>query len=66
MLPDPTLILSTIKAGFEFGIALFKWLSTPEGAAFAKKLSDDAAAWDKAWESVGKGISSLFKGELFK
>lgn len=64
---DPlTLSLATIKSGFDFGIELLRYLQTPQGQAFAKRVMDDRAAWDKAWSDAGKWLEKFFKGDLFK
>lgn len=62
----PEVIIATIKAGFEFGTELLKYLQTEEGKAFVKKSTEDRAAWDKFWVDAGAGLKGLISGEMFK
>ena len=52
----PEAILLTIRAGFEFGTELLRYLQTPEGQAVVKKSLEDSAAWEKFWQGVGDGM----------
>lgn len=63
---DPTAILATIRAGFDFGTELLRYLQTPEGKAFTEQAIKDRAAWDKFWADAASGIKRLVSGELFK
>ena len=62
---NPETIVLTVRAGFEFGTALLRFLETEEGRALVKKSLEDRAAWDQFWADVGGGVKSLFTGELF-
>jgi hypothetical protein len=62
----PEMILATIKAGFEFGIELLKFLQTDEGKKLVNKSLEDRTAWDKFWTDVASGLRKLFSGELLK
>ena len=62
----PEMILATIKAGFEFGTELVRYLQTEDGKAFVKKTTEDRAAWDKFWSEAGRGLKGLVSGEMFK
>ena len=61
----PEAIMLTIRAGFEFGTELLRYLQTPEGQAVVRKSLEDRAAWDKFWQDVGDGLKKFFTGELF-
>jgi len=63
---DPTTILATIRAGFEFGTELLKYLQTETGREFAKQVLQDRAKWDSFWLDVGKGLEKVFSGAVFK
>lgn len=62
----PNLILTTIKAGFDFGTELLKYLQTDQGKAFIKKMTEDAAAREKWWAEVCDWSTKFFKGDLLK
>lgn len=55
-------ILATIRAGFEFGTELLKYLQTDEGKAFSKQALQDRASWDKFWADTGKDLKTFFSG----
>lgn len=63
---EATLILSTIRAGFEFGTQTLKYLQTETGREFAKQVLADRAKWDSFWLDIGKGLEKLFSGAVFK
>jgi len=60
----PELIIGTIKAGFEFGIELLKFLQTPQGAAALEQATKDRAAWDKWWADREKDVKGMFGAVL--
>jgi hypothetical protein len=62
----PEAILLTIRAGFEFGTELLRYLQTDKGQEFAAQVLNDRAAWDKFWLDAGGGLKRLFTGDLFK
>ncbi len=63
---DPLTILATIRAGFEFGTELLKYLQTEHGQKTVEKALETQENWDAFWGKVGAGIQKLFSGELFK
>lgn len=62
----PELIIGTIRAGFEFGIELLRFLQTEQGRKFAEQTLKDRAAWDAFWSDTATGLQRLFNGDLFK
>lgn len=62
----PVEILATIKAGFEFGTEALRFLQTDEGRKLINQSMQDRKAWDDFWANAGRGVKSLFTGELFK
>jgi len=66
MTPDALLIIGTIRAGFEFGTELIKFLLTEEGRKLVNQMLQDRKAWDKFWSDVGVGLKKLVTGELFR
>ena len=61
----PETILLTIRAGFEFGTELLRYLQTTEGQEFVRQSLNDRAAWDSFWGDAGKQLKRFFSGELF-
>lgn len=62
----PELILATIKAGFDFGTELLKYLQTDQGRALVQQSMNDRASWDTFWQHIGGGLKQFFSGDLFK
>jgi len=48
----PEAVLAAIRAGFEFGTELCRFLQTPEGQRVLKQSREDRAAWDAWWQRV--------------
>ena len=66
MTPDALLIIGAIRAGFEFGTQLIKYLMTEEGKKLVIKSLEDRAAWDKFWGDVAGWLEKFISGELFR
>lgn len=62
----PELIFATIKAGFEFGIELLRFLQTDQGRKLVEQSMKDRAAWDSFWKDAGNGLKDFFSGKLFE
>jgi hypothetical protein len=62
---SPELVLSTIKAGFDFGTELLKFLQTDQGRDLVKQSLEDRAKWDAFWSQTGDGMRKFFTGQLF-
>ncbi len=63
---DPLTILATIRAGFEFGTELLKYLQTEHGQKMVEKSLESRENWEEFWGRVGGGLQKFFSGELFQ
>ena len=62
---DPVLVLTTIRAGFDMGTELLRFLQTPQGKEFVEKSLADREEWDRFWSEAGGGLAKFFSGKLF-
>ncbi len=57
-------ILATLRAGFEFGIQLLKFLQSSNGKRMVAKALDEAEkneqSWNAFWRRVGEITARLF------
>lgn len=62
----PGEIVAAIKAGFEFGTELLRFLQTAQGKALLEQSMRDRTATDKFFADAASAIGRFVKGDLFK
>lgn len=60
------LVLPAVRAGFEFGVELLRFLATAEGQQMVGQWRSDDKALRAAAKQIGAWIQKLFLGQIIK